>query len=576
MTGETPKKYLQKLLNSALEALAFPAANLEITVPESRFGDYASNAALVLAKQLKQNPKAIAAQIIEQMLKLDVDKNIASAQEVGGFINFSLTANFLAESACQMTEGIEIDQIGDGQKVVFEYSSPNTNKPLHIGHTRNDVYGMACINLLKAIGYNVTSCEIINDRGIHIMKSVLMYQKFGAGKTPETEKIKPDHFVGDFYVMFAMEAAKSPEIEKQLLAEAQELLQKWEAGDAEVRKIWEKMNSWFYEGLERTYQKEGSRFDEVDYESQIFDKGREVVMQGLGKGIFKKEDDGSVYVDLTDEGLDKKYLLRKDGTTLYITQDIYLWQQRNQKYHPNAAVVTTSAEQTYHFKVLKRIFELLEFPWAQNFLHLPYEHVYLGQTKMSSRGGNTVSADDLLKMTKDKVRNLMQTLEKAKGSSINNELVEQIAFGAIKYGYLKYEPNTRIYFDVEQTISLQGNTGPYIQYAFARVSSILHKAGMHAKVRMDLLKLPEELGLIKAMLNYSDVVLLSARQYKPNLLCNYLYELAAEFNKFYNAVPVLATEDIIMRNQRLTLLDAVANVLKHGLNLLGIEAPEEM
>lgn len=576
MPSETPKKYLQNLLNSALKDLGFPAANLEITVPEPRFGDYASNAALVLAKQVKQNPKAVAAQIIEQVVKLDADKNIASATEAGGFINFTLTTNFLAESACQLTTEIKIEPIGAGQKVVFEYSSPNTNKPLHIGHTRNDVYGMACINLLKAVGYNVTSCEIINDRGIHIMKSVLMYQKFGAGKTPQSEKIKPDRFVGGFYVMFAQEAAKSPEAEKQLLEQAQELLQKWEAGDAEVRKTWEKMNSWFYEGIKQTYEKEGSHFDEVDYESQIFNKGREVVMAGLGKGIFKQEADGSVYVDLTEEGLDKKYLLRKDGTTIYITQDMYLWFSRNEKYHPNLAIVTTAAEQAYHFKVLKRIFELLDYPWAKNFKHLPYEHVFLGQNKMSSRGGNTVSADDLLGMTKDKVRNLMQTLEKAKGDNLNDILVEQIAFGAIKYGYLKYEPNTRIYFDVEQTISLQGNTGPYVQYAFARINSILHKAGMHAKVRMDLLSLPEETSLIKSVLNYQDIVLLAARDYKPNLLCNYLYELAAEFNRFYSAVPVLATEDIIMRDQRLTLLDAVSNVLKHGLNLLGIESPPEM
>lgn len=578
MPSETPKKYIQRLVNRALENLKFSEflSNPDISVPDARFGDYATNAALVLAKQLKQNPKQVAAKIIDEVTKLDVDKNLAKIQEAGGFINFSLTANCVAQGVLDLTESITIDQTGGGKKVVFEYSSPNTNKPLHIGHTRNDSYGMACINLLKAVGYHVVSCEIINDRGIHIMKSVLMYMKFGSGKTPETEKIKPDHFVGNFYVMFAMEAAKSPDMEKQLLEQAQELLQKWEAGDEEVRKVWQQMNDWYFEGVKQTYQREGSHFDEVDYESQIFDKGREVVMQGLQKGIFKKEDDGSVYVDLTEEGLDKKYLLRKDGTTIYITQDMYLWHLRNEKYHPDVAIVTTAAEQSYHFKVLKRIFELLEYPWAQNFKHLPYEHVFLGHNKMSSRGGNTVSADDLLKMTKDKVRTLMADLQKAKGQASNDELIEQIAFGAIKYGYLKYEPNSRIYFDVEQTIQLQGNTGPYIQYAYARINSILQKAGMHAKVRMDHLALPEELSVMRQLLNYPSVVGLAAQDYKPNLLCNYLYELAAQFNRLYNAIPILATEDVNMRNQRLTLLTAVSNVINHGLNLLGIEAPKEM
>jgi len=279
---------------------------------------------------------------------------------------------------------------------------------------------------------------------------------------------------------------------------------------------------------------------------------------------------------LTADGLDKKYLLRKDGTTIYITQDMYLWHLRNEKHHPELAIVTTAAEQSYHFKVLKLIFEKLGFPWAQTFRHLPYEHVYLGKNNMSSRAGNTISADELLATIKDKVKTAMGALEKIKQTSDNEKLVQQVAFGAIKYGYLKYEPNTRIYFDVDQTISLEGNTGPYIQYAYSRIRSILKKAGEVKPIKPDGLTIPEERRLMRRLFYYSDAVEMAAQDFKPNLLCNYLYELAGEFSVFYNAVSVLNAETPELKRQRLTLLSAVANVLKDGLGILGIDAPEEM
>ncbi len=583
------KAYISELVTQSIQELfgedgsqALATSFFDVSYPKAEFGDYATNIAMVLYKKLKDapagGPAGLAEQLSSKIKELDHKETFEKVENAGGFINFYITSAAKASLIGQMANQISIAPDENGpKKVVFEYSSPNTNKPLHIGHTRNDTYGVACVNLLKAIGYNVVTCEIINDRGIHIMKSVLMYMKHGKGKTPESENIKPDHFVGKFYVMFAEAASESEVKEKELLEEAQELLRKWEAGDEEVRKVWKQMNAWWYEGVKQTYEREGSHFDEAQYESEVYDKGRDLVLAGVEKGVFTKEEDGGISVDLTEAKLDKKYLLRKDGTTIYITQDMYLWDLRNQKHHPDLALVTTAAEQAYHFAVLAKLFELLEYSWARNFKHLPYEHVYLGKDKMSSRGGNTIAADDLLATIKDRVRETMKGLDKIKGTADDETLVEQVAFGAIKYGYLKYEPNTRIYFDPEQTIALEGNTGPYIQYAHARIRSIINKAEQFELQAPENLSEPAELELMRWLQYYQEkIVLDAALEYKPNSLCNYLFELASKFGTFYNAVPVLATEDSNLRNQRLTLLTAVANTIEHGLNLLGIEAPKEM
>jgi len=582
------KQYISELLRQALTELSpeeAPAvigeSNFETSRPaRPEFGDYSSNAAMALFKQFNQppaaNPPALAKQLAELAKKYDHKDTFAKVEAVGGFINFHLNKSYFAQYALDTIKAVTIENIGDGSKVVFEYSSPNTNKPLHIGHTRNDLYGAACIRLLKAVGYNVVSCAISQDRGIHIMKSVLMYMKHGAGAAPASEQLKPDHFVGKFYQMFAAEAAKSKEAEDALMEEAQDLLRRWERGDKEVRKVWAKMNAWFFEGVKQTYAAEGSTFDEVDYESEIYDKGRDLVLAGVDKGVFQREADGSVSVDLGDEHLGKKYLLRKDGTTLYITQDMYLWDMRNKRHQPDLAIVTTSAEQAYHFEVLARLFQLIGYPWAVNFKHLPYEHVYLGDSKMSSREGNTITADDLLTTVKDRVRKTMADLEKLKGSVEDEALVTAIAFGAIKYGYLKYEPNTRIYFDPETTIALQGNTGPYLQYAHARIKSILKKADQFTLTAPIALEGEAEMAVLRALERYSDSVVAAAQEYKPNLLCNYLFDLVAAFSNLYGTVPILQGGDEEIKRQRLTLLSATAAVLRHGLGLLGIEAPEEM
>ncbi len=580
------KPYISELIMQAVTEISpdeaaevLGAVSFDVSYPKPGFGDYATNAAMVMFKRFKvapaANPAAFAKLVAELASKYDKAQTFSSIESAGGFINFTLSAQQLAHQVLALQKDIAYEQIGAGSKVVFEYSSPNTNKPLHIGHTRNDLYGKACINLLKAVGHEVVSCEIINDRGIHIMKSVLMYMKFGKSMTPESEGLKPDHFVGKFYSMFAQEAGESEAAEVSLLEEAQDLLRRWEAGDAEVRAVWKQMNDWFFEGVKETYTREGSTFDEVDFESEIYDKGRDLVLEGVKKGIFQQEEDGSVSVDLEAQKLGKKYLLRKDGTTLYMTQDMHLWDERNRRHSPDLAIVTTAAEQSYHFQVLAHVFELLGYSWAHGFKHLPYEFVFLGNNKMSSRSGNTISADDLLKTVKIKVKDTMGSLEKLKGSADDDMLVEQVAFGAIKFGYLHYEPQTRIYFDIDQTVSLQGDTGPYIQYAHARMKSILAKESSTDAAPNDLTD-PQEIALMKQLIRYPDMVLLSARDYKPNLLCNYLLELARVFSTFYAQVSVLKEADENLKAQRLSLLTSTANVLKNGLALLGIEAPDQM
>lgn len=583
------KQYVLQLLQEVLEDWKSQGKiqglpEFDVMVPDLDRGDYSTNAAMKLAAILKKNPNEIAAGLAGQVSARDKEnqKAFADIAPAGGFVNFILDPGVAAENIGKIADGDvlgrEATQTSKGKKVVFEYSSPNTNKPLHIGHVRNDVYGKACINLLKAVGYDVTTCEIINDRGTHIMKSVLMYMKHGNGQTPAEAGMKPDHFVGHFYKMFGNkpDGTEGGPDDPGMLEEAQALLKRWEDGDPEVREVWQKMNNWFFEGVKQTYGKEGTTFDEVDYESEIYDKGRDLVLAGLAKGVFQQEEDGSISVTFPEEHLGKKYLLRKDGTTIYITQDMYLWDLRAKKHNPDIAIVTTATEQSYHFEVLRRIFGLLEYPWADNFKHLPYEHVYLGRDKMSSRSGNSITSDELLESVKARVKETMASLERLKGSADDGKLVEEVAFGAIKYGYLRYEPQTRIYFDIDQTISLEGNTGPYVQYAHARIRSIMEKAGDLAPQDPAGLETKQETALMRLLTRYEGAVALAAEEYKPNLLCNYLYELASAFNTFYANVPVTQEEDLKIRAQRLCLIKAVAEVLKNGLGLLGIEAPERM
>lgn len=557
-------KVLQEWQDSGAIA-AVPA--FDVTVPKENLGDYSTNAAFVLAKTEKQNPNALAEKLAAALPAADADGAFSAVSAAGGFVNVSLAPEYLARSLYALQRGIPLHQFGAGKKVVFEYSSPNTNKPLHIGHTRNDLYGKACINLLRASGFDVLACEVINDRGVHIMKSMLMYMLHGGDSTPESAGMKPDHFVGTFYAMFAAAAEKDPSLNDQ----TQEMLQKWEAGDEAVRTLWTTMNNWFYAGVEETYRREGTSFDHIDHESQIYGHGKDVVQDGVRQGVFNEEEDGSVSVNLTDQGLDKKYLLRKDGTSMYVTQDVYLWQDRAKTFEADEMFVVTASEQGYHFQVLKEIFRLLKYPWAESFHHLPYEYVNLGKEKMSSRLGNTVSADDLLKDVKERVRATMLESERIKGSVDDDALVEAVAFSAIKYGYLKYDSNTKIYFDMDETVAVEGNTGPYVQYAHARIRSILSKAGVTSLDEgIELLDHPAERSLSRHLGHYADIVAVAARDHKPSVLCAYLHEVASKFNTLYDQVHVLNAETEELKIGRLSLLASTAAVLANGLELLGI------
>jgi arginyl-tRNA synthetase len=587
------KSYVSSIVAEVLQAavehmdVEMDTPSFDVTVPKEHIGDYTTNAAFVWAKQARKNPNEIATAFASAVAEADATRQsaFASVTTAGGFINIVIAPQAVGECLTAIRNGIEIEQPGSGKKIVFEYSSPNTNKALHIGHTRNDVFGMACINLLRATGYEVIACEVINDRGIHIMKSMLMYQLHGNGDTPVSVNLKPDHFVGKYYAMFAREAERDPSLNDK----AQELLLKWESGDVEVRALWQTMNTWFYEGVAATYVREGSAFSHVDHESELYMHGKEIVAEGLKRGVFTKEADGSVSVDLSDRGLDKKYLLRADGTSIYITQDMYLWHARSERYHADEMIVTTSVEQSYHFKVLKEIFGMLGYAWAPSFRHLPYEHVNLGNEKMSSRSGNTVSADELLEQVKDRVRGIMLESKRIKGSAEDNELVESVAFAAIKYGYLKYDTNTKIYFDLDETVAVEGNTGPYIQYAHARIRSILAKGlatvlaessemqdAVTPSESFSLLAEASEISLARYVLHYAEAAEDAAREYKPSILCSYLHTLASKFNTMYDQVLVLNTEDESLKNARLKLLASAAAVLAHGLGLLGIKAPETL
>lgn len=580
------KSQIRKLLSEALGNMyangqIFSIPDFDLSEPKQGFGDYSTGVAFVLAREQKVGPNDCAQAITRQIELLDKGKLFAKAEVLNGFINFSISKDMLAAHVFSLQGGVKIEKPGlrpDGapKKIVFEYSSPNANKPLHIGHTRNNIYGMSCINLLRATGHAVTAVEVINDRGIHIMKSVLMYMKYGAGATPQSEGIKPDHFVGKFYSMFSEKAAESEEQKRALESEAQELLLRWENGDDQVREIWKKMNAWFYSGLEQTYARDGSNFDDKDFESEFYDKGKSLVNQGVEMGIFKKDADGGVYVDLTSQGLDKKYLLRSDGTSIYITQELYLWVRRYEKWSFDEAIVTTSSEQSYHFDALKRIFRMFGYSWAEKFQHLPYEHVYLGTGKMSSRAGNAVSEDDLIEMIKQKVCETMKSSRKIKASAEDDSVVEAIALAAIKYAYLKYDRNTKIYFDIDQTISIEGNTGPYIQYAYARIQSVLKKAGDFKKEPPKGLVEDSELLLARHLLHYEDVLASAALEFKPNALCNYLFQLASKFNSFYDQVSILGAESERLKIDRLNLLVAAKEALGQGLSLLGIKTLDQM
>ena len=476
---------------------------------------------------------------------------------------------------------------------LVEYSSPNTNKPLHLGHVRNNLLGYSVAKILEAAGYQVYKTQIINDRGIHICKSMLAWKLFGEGITPESAGVKGDKLVGRYYVAFdqaykrevaqAMAEGATEESAKQqapILIAAQEMLRQWEAGDPEVVELWKMMNRWVYSGFEQTYQQLGVSFDKYYYESDTYLLGKEVVEKGLSQGIFTRKPDGSVWIDLTADGLDEKILLRSDGTSVYMTQDLGTALQRAVDFPDVGGMVyTVGNEQDYHFKVLFLILKKLGYHWAEDLFHLSYGMVDLPSGKMKSREGTVVDADDLISDMSQTAQSLADELGKLEGMDQEQKarLYHSIGMGALKYYLLKVDPKKRILFDPNESVDFQGNTGPFIQYTYARIQSILRKVTEPIDQPVSGIELSEkEVSLLVWISGYSGVIDAAAAQYSPALLANYLYEGVKGFNSLYQNLPILAEANTSLRLFRIQLCAAVAQRIEHSLGLMGIDAPERM
>jgi arginyl-tRNA synthetase len=521
-------------------------------------------------------------------------KEIAGFNVIKGFLNISLTDDYWID---KLYKEILPDEFAvfkpNGKKVMVEYSSPNTNKPLHLGHIRNNLLGFSVAEILVAAGYEVIKTNLVNDRGIHICKSMLAWQKFGNGETSESSGLKGDHLVGKYYVLFDKEYKKQIDVLKTegqteeeakknapLIKEAQEMLQKWEAGDAEVISLWKTMNTWVYAGFAETYKKLGVRFDKFYYESNTYLLGKDVVEEGLKKGVFFKKDDNSIWIDLTADGLDEKLVLRSDGTSVYMTQDLGTAQLKYDDFHMDKSIYVVGNEQDYHFKVLFLILQKLGKTWAEGLYHLSYGMVDLPSGKMKSREGTVVDADDLMDEMEQTAKEQTEAMGKVDGFGEEEKLhlYHTIGMGALKYFLLKVDPKKRLLFDPNESVDFQGHTGPFIQYTHARIRSVLNRATVSvlAEKTEPYQLASEERDVIVSLAQFPEVIKLAAEGYSPAVVANYVYELAKNYNKFYHEKSILQAEDETIRQFRLQLSIASGKVIKKGMSLLGIEVPERM
>jgi arginyl-tRNA synthetase len=541
----------------------------------------------------KKSPEATGEEI-GAFIKNEVPE-ITGFNVVKGFLNFELSDDYWLEVAQKrVINGVSIPNIGAGKKVVVEYSSPNTNKPLHLGHVRNNVLGLAMCEILAANGYDVIKNNLVNDRGIHICKSMIAWQKWGNGETPESAGIKGDHLVGKYYVEFdkhyraevkalvekglAEETAKN---EASLMQETRQMLQKWEDGDETVLALWKKMNAWVYAGFDETYKRLGVSFDKIYYESNTYLLGKAMVQEGLASGAFYQKEDNSVWVDLTADGLDEKIVQRSDGTSVYITQDIGTADLKYQDFKMDKFIYVVGNEQDYHFKVLQLILKKLNKPYADGLFHLSYGMVDLPEGKMKSREGTVVDADELMEEVVNTAQKQTEELGKTEGMSAEQleTLYETLGMGALKYYLLKVDAKKRMLYDPKESIDFQGNTAPFIQYTYTRINSILRAAsetGLTVKFELPNQLAPEEKELIVLMNAYPEAVNASANHYNPSEIANSVYELAKAFNKFYHEHSILGATKENERNFRITLSQAVGETIKHGFGLLGITVPERM
>lgn len=583
------KQAVKSNFNVELESVEFQATRKEFA------GDI-TVVVFPMLRFVKGNPVQIG-ETIGNYLVEHVD-NVKAFNVVKGFLNIEISDSYYID----FFNGIKADgAFGlvqpnlDEKAIMVEYSSPNTNKPLHLGHIRNNLLGYSVAEILKASGKKVYKTQIINDRGIHICKSMLAWEKFGEGETPESTGLKGDKLVGNYYVKFDQEYKKeiealvangSTEEEAKksapLLIEAQNMLRKWEAGDEAVVALWEKMNGWVYDGFDETYKNLGVDFDTLYYESNTYLLGKEFVAEGLKSGVFHKEEDGSVWCDLTEEGLDKKIVQRADGTAVYMTQDIGTAIQRIKDFPDVGGMVyTVGNEQDYHFQVLFLILKKLGFDWAKNLYHLSYGMVDLPSGKMKSREGTVVDADDLIHDMAKTAEEISEELGKLDGYSEaeKQELYKTIGLGALKYYILKVDPKKRILFDPKESIDFQGNTGPFIQYTYARIQSILRKANVDSTATINASGVSlhdKERELIKQVQLFPEVVQNAAENHSPALIANYTYDLVKEFNSFYQNVSILGADSDTEKLFRVQLSNTVANTIKNAFGLLGIQVPERM
>ncbi|MCL2069699.1 MAG: arginine--tRNA ligase [Treponema sp.] len=517
------------------------------------------------AKLLRKGPPQIA-----QLVAAELPGSTA----VGPYVNVCLDRSDVAQKLLgEASFGRPDSQ--KGRRIMVEYSSPNTNKPLHLGHLRNDVLGESISRILEACEAEVNRVCIINDRGIHICKSMLAYREHGEGKTPESEGVKSDHFVGDWYVRFNNDLKEDPGLTNR----AQELLRQWEAGDNETVELWKKMNAWAIEGWKKTYERTGVRFDKYYFESETYLLGKEVIQKGLEKGVFVREEDGSVQVDLTAEKLDKKVLLRSDGTSIYITQDLGTAIYRHEDWPFDRLVYVVGSEQQYHFKVLFIILQKLGFDWARNLFHLSYGMVNLPEGKMKSREGTVVDADVLIDSLKDMALEEIRNKEREEAVGSAEEVAEKVAIGALHYFLLSVSPAKDMLFDPKESLSFNGNTGPYLQYMGARISSLLRKAAGQSsagQARFELLSTDAEWELIKTLGAYAETVDAAAANMDPSMVAGYLYELAKAFSRFYHDCPVLSAGEPDLAAARLALCEKVLTVLRDAMDLVCIPFLEVM
>lgn len=582
-----------KIYNQSVDA-----TQVQLQKTKKEFVGHLTLVVFPLLKISRKNPEQTAQEIGEYLVLNE--PSVAGFNVIKGFLNLTIAPAYWLK----MLNGIHADAgfgtktiADDAPLVMIEYSSPNTNKPLHLGHIRNNLLGYSLAEIMKANGYRVVKTNIVNDRGIHICKSMLAWKKWGEGATPESTGKKGDHLIGDFYVLFDKKykeelkdlqenqglSKEMAEQQSSLMAEAREMLRLWEAGDHDTVELWKQMNSWVYVGFDETYKRLGVDFDKIYYESETYLVGKEEVLRGLSEGFFYQQEDGSVWADLTADGLDNKLLLRADGTSVYMTQDIGTAKLRFKDYPINNMVYVVGNEQNYHFQVLSLLLDKLGFEFGKGLVHFSYGMVELPEGKMKSREGTVVDADDLIDEMVDTARQTSQELGKLDNCTDEeaDKIANTVGLGALKYFILKVDPRKNMTFNPKESIDFNGNTGPFIQYTYARIQSVLRKAQEQGIVLSESVPLSLNIGtkeeeLIQSLHTFGEVVKEAATQYSPAVIANYVYELVKEYNQFYHDFSILREENPELKMFRLILSANIGKVIKTGMSLLGIDVPERM